>query len=686
MMLLAAGTARAQDQRLVDVLKWRGTLSGTGRMTGADLPSMPGVAITLDYNASFTASVELERVRADPPQWEGRVVSSTVTAHYREDVTSGDCVITITADAAGPLDDDATRAEARLEFNGTRGFTLSLDRGGRTTTVTKRTVCGANIDLTDTQQSKMLIAPTTGVLPYPTSGFSLTGTANTTHEVSTSGLFMGSRPAKWQVTATLAPDSMETLDLWIENTPAYQQWRPQTTASGAPGPALAMTATLVSSTGREPLTGVLSWTWELLGTSKEPGVAMNFPVGAADAAFDLELDSTGEALEISPDKQRVFKAVRSGFTDTVQVLPKDWGAWSELKVTAALTDGRQVVGKLRGSTQENVRLPRRSPSSFIADVWKESTSASGGDGEDLDALPDGDGTPGDGLSLYEEYRGFYEEGIHIEGKPNKKDFFIRNKAMAAALGGIGRFSRLSRLAVHHKLTDTELTVGRVINGNHAAGPHVTDQHAIIVEVVAGQTGFAQAVGGPANPKAITRVGLMADWNRLDAGYLASTVAHELFHCVNVWHHGEGDYAGELSLDGVGELVERGPAGFARVRVLTEQGVDVTQAVKDFLALPSPNGGPRVEAVNVGIEAGQHSGPENCVMRYDVAEFAVGKADPAIRYRTGELVGAGICSASVGDGVNLPGRAPQPRYGDPAPNRGACRHQLLVTDAVTAPGR
>ena len=59
--LLVALTARAQRPELVNVLKWKGTISGVGRMTEKDLPLLPP-GLTVEHTASFSATVEVERV------------------------------------------------------------------------------------------------------------------------------------------------------------------------------------------------------------------------------------------------------------------------------------------------------------------------------------------------------------------------------------------------------------------------------------------------------------------------------------------------------------------------------------------------------------------------------------------------------------------------------------------------
>jgi hypothetical protein len=96
---------------------------------------------------------------------------------------------------------------------------------------------------------------------------------------------------------------------------------------------------------------------------------------------------------------------------------------------------------------------------------------------------------------------------------------------------------------------------------------------------------------------------------------------------------------------------------------------------------------RVGSRHLGRQHGQHSGAEDCVMRYDLADSYVSLANPAHRYvGIKEIQGAGLDSTPEGSDVNLLNRLPQPRYGSAAEGRGNCASQILVSDAVEAPDR
>lgn len=276
--------------------------------------------------------------------------------------------------------------------------------------------------------------------------------------------------------------------------------------------------------------------------------------------------------------------------------------------------------------------------------------------------PPGDGTAGDGLSLYQEYRGFYESGRHVFGAPRKKDLFI--KAPESATTGVALFKRSSGIETHARLRDSELPGSRVINGNRAQGPGATEQHALVVTMGGAQapqqggtarSTLGEAVGGPGNPKMVSEIRIMGDWAVLPPGKQDQVVAHELLHGVNVWHHGEQDRIVAWGLDEEDELAElNGPTAF-------------------FLTW-------------LGVESGQHAGHDQCVMRYFSSQAYVSSDDTTIRFRVQEAPGATLCTASNGTGVNDAGRNPQSRYGSAAAGRGNCKAQILVTDTAQAPSR
>jgi hypothetical protein len=92
--------------------------------------------------------------------------------------------------------------------------------------------------------------------------------------------------------------------------------------------------------------------------------------------------------------------------------------------------------------------------------------------------------------------------------------------------------------------------------------------------------------------------------------------------------------------------------------------------------------------SVGVDHGEHSGEEDCLMRYYFAKFYESKQPPVIGQKMFYLVAPGterigmqICRAGKGTGVNGADHQPQSRYGDTAGDAGNCFEQICPNDAI-----
>jgi hypothetical protein len=91
-------------------------------------------------------------------------------------------------------------------------------------------------------------------------------------------------------------------------------------------------------------------------------------------------------------------------------------------------------------------------------------------------------------------------------------------------------------------------------------------------------------------------------------------------------------------------------------------------------------------VYVARSRGQHSGNDQCLMRYAIATAYVPEGNSTrVRYwvnRT-DIRGLELCTSAAGTGINGP---PRPRYGSAADRRGNCKHQIRVCDEGDPPRR
>jgi hypothetical protein len=376
----------------------------------------------------------------------------------------------------------------------------------------------------------------------------------------------------------LAPEYKD-LELVVEiegvtvngGTVPYEKWIPRGTPSGAAGSRLKVKARLQTEDGGAVTASVDYFVFELIDTSREPGVCLNFPLNATPAAGKQAAPDLKFAPMGACDADRQKLALPPATDDSTHPHAEaridcfDFGAWSDLWVTAELTDGRSITGHLKGDPSNiMMSLPKRSGGSRIADAWKEEHGVTAAaDNDDSEKLPSAGKVPGDGFTLYEEYRGFFEKGKFIEGDPKKIDFFVRNYIGGDAQAGIDLFAGLTDAAVHSRLRDAEFDPQkRVMNANHGRGAHRVDQHGVYLRTQAGRDGAAAKFttgslrGRPrlcleilVQPRgAATSVTTSENVPVSDLVFAYDrAVAHDLLHAVGVEHHGERDYSSSFQL-------------------------------------------------------------------------------------------------------------------------------------------
>jgi hypothetical protein len=685
----------AQPAELLAVEKWR--LSYTYNAQGSG-KTAEGKWF---YQESASGNALLVRRQAPDQEdyWEAERSDTTVSVRATG-TEFGDCEFNDTIDYAGPA-----RAEDRKEAIYVLPDGLRLDMGNRA--VDARVTTEMHCKTGGHREKRDFVSPATWdtiwteLIPYPAEGLVMTGTLRgDKNPPAISGAHSAANQVSSLIHYTLTPEGMQHLRLEITPSMQYADWRPTAAADGGDGEPVEFTATLRTADAGVPEPRIERFEWELVETSAEPGITINWPrqpdAGAPDLYFrEAPAATAGVVRNPEGDKgQKVIVAYTDGGTlsDSISVHPRDWGGWSTLRVVAVLDDGREFSGRLAGAAEDGVRLPDRDPGRFIARAWLEQRGISDADRSDLDDQPKGDSHPGDGLTLYEEYRGFHVDGRRVEGDPERKELFVVNEGGAPGAGGVQLFRRLTGLRVHGQLRKDEMDDKRVVNHNASASPRLGPQHAVWIKVEEKRKGAAEAVnasGRPSTPGGVEYIGLPVElpWRATTSpsvSYESITVAHELLHAVNVYHHGESDQVVFWSRDPDGKMYEQAtverkeeyvPVGpRSEIRAFLEDGRDVTHQT-------------RVGLRHLGTQHGQHSGAENCVMRYDIADSNVSIANPTHRYvGIKEIQGAGLDNTPEGSDVNLLARLPQSRYGSAAQGRGACQAQILVSDAIKPPAR
>ncbi|HEX8434890.1 hypothetical protein, partial [Archangium sp.] len=234
-------------------------------------------------------------------------------------------------------------------------------------------------------------------------------------ERAQNGVFLGAEHPEWtETTKWYLTNNPEELIVEVEVVD-YDDWRPEgSLIAEIAGNHIEVKATLRRADGGPPKELAQSFTFELAEVSNIPGVAMNYPPPPSpqnepDLKFDpgtnpdMTLNAPTYSTAKTPEGERDSASVAVG--------AYDWGAHGIILVTAQLKSGRRIVGWLKGTTENRIRLPKRGRSSFIADVWKQDEAVeSQPDDFDEEGIADLEGHTGDGLTLFEEYRGFIIDG------------------------------------------------------------------------------------------------------------------------------------------------------------------------------------------------------------------------------------------------------------------------------------
>lgn len=405
---------------------------------------------------------------------------------------------------------------------------------------------------------------------------------------------------------------------------------------------------------------------EAMDISQEPGLSMNTPIKKnAKKCNDLLFRETGD-WEMVGKKDDMKCDTAYYWTDVrskkpvqefrTNIYSRDFGAFGFARAFAnvvhkhtsskstkpeytSVTLKKNEVNHPSGKTKKKeypdnrVTIPKDEDENHICDNgYKVSGGAKVADDSqdttDADATPVGDSFNGDGLSNYQEYRGFFvcQPAVqHERTDPKKKNIFVGN-LYAYPLTLFQTISSLDVLEVNNaQMNDSSR---HEINFNNKTAHNNLQNALLLIRRGAsndGTVGIAHTtnvVGGnkwPAPPNWVTDVTIyQTNLNNMITGTGVNAnnetlrvIAHELSHGCNVYHHGEG---------------------------------------KDFFKV-----------------SGLCSGNVSCVMYYD----------NCIQVLRPEVPGTTLCVNGVGTGHNAAGQ-PNPNQGNAAAGRGNCVHQIRVS--------
>ena len=185
-----------------------------------------------------------------------------------------------------------------------------------------------------------------------------------------------------------------------------------------------------------------SATFELKEVTSWEGICMNDGNGNDfDLAFapiwqqenipcvTLALDATRQTLTAS-----WFDSPSDHFH--IKVICYDYGAYGKLKAT--------VYGT---SSSATMTIPKDLNGNQIADTWRNDEDVSYDNTADVETGTSGNGYPGDGFSVFEEYRGFRVKTAHKRTDLSAKDVFI----VSDWAEGVGDANKLPSVFTIHEI-------------------------------------------------------------------------------------------------------------------------------------------------------------------------------------------------------------------------------------------
>ena len=425
-------------------------------------------------------------------------------------------------------------------------------------------------------------------------------------------------------------------------------------------------------------------TFDFVKRSNEKGECLNHGEGREPDLFFPALANAGrlDCLNDPVGQGKHFNTARTRAPVTVeQVVAEsdDYGSFSTVRATAppCVPLERTPNGKLVEvpQPQADVKVPRDDNDNQIADAYERREGRQPKANDDDDKVPEGNGVVGDGLSAYEEYRGFLVQGEHVRTKWNQKDLFIFDRDSL----GLGLFPAASGFACH-LIQEKEFSAERVINtnGGHA---NLVEQHGLrmINEEMDGVSGNA-GLGPPVNVDLvrIDKSDFVFGVTRKTYNDTAcqAVIAHELGHATGAAHHSDFVFASEG-----GYKIFYPPGGVptsSKVANAVSVLIPLFELVRDDYVEQTAAtlcGATLPQKFWIGTKGNRHSGNTSCFMRY--------------RHQDNRTVyqGAGgwecigdepprelFCESRSGTGYNAGGKcAADAVVGD-------CKHQLVVNDA------
>ncbi|MBC7326818.1 hypothetical protein H5T87_01715 [bacterium] len=176
---------------------------------------------------------------------------------------------------------------------------------------------------------------------------------------------------------------------------------------------------------------------------QDPNLSLGIPEDKKnkpwDFMWDLQFTEEQDDFSISstisyPPQRNIANSKEPKTSAYIKIDCWDYGAHGYIVAQANIPNIGVVLAHAQNKPKKYyAEIPVDENDNYISDSWAYDN---GGANDDDDNDPSY-GTKGDGISRYDEYRGFFANGVHIRTNPNAKDVFIYDENNL----GIGYFSK-----------------------------------------------------------------------------------------------------------------------------------------------------------------------------------------------------------------------------------------------------